>query len=118
MGSGYQFRVGCQCTGSSIGAGNAYPGQTLAHGLGAGQATGTHRGHAGQQLWVVLIKAQAQDVDGLSGKGHRDLDPGHKSQAQILAGGARRRDARDLVVVGQRPQLHPGIPGPLGQLLR
>ncbi len=63
-------------------------------------------GQAGLQRRIVGIEAQADDVHGDADEADRDLGAGEVGQAQRQRGVARALLAADLVVVGERPELH------------
>ncbi len=57
-------------------------------------------------------------MQGLIEPGHRDLDPGHKAQAQRLGLGSGLGQAEEFVVIGQGQQLHPVGVGAANHLSR
>ena len=63
-------------------------------------------GEAGDQRLIVVIEAEADDVHRLARERDRDLGAGEVGQLQRERGVAGATLAGELVVIGQRPQLH------------
>ena len=92
----------------------ARPGQAAGHAgfvqfrsdrLGALAAPGANGFQSGAQAFVPGIDAQADDMDGASGPGHRNLHPVDQHDAARGRGGVRFLESADVVVVGQREHL-------------
>ena len=57
-----------------------------------------------RQSGIVSVKAQADDVNGFTGKGDRNLGAGEVRHALCLGGCHRTVLAANFIVVSQRPQ--------------
>jgi len=107
MGARDQFRVAHVFQRALIGTTDAHAGQPVRHLLGP-LATATPGGaQAGGHAGVIGIEAEADDVHGDAGEGDGNLGAGEVVQALGMGRSAGAVLATDLVVVGQRPELHP-----------
>ena len=104
--------------GAFEGAGDACLGELRSHVAGAGLASATGASESFDQGGVLLVHAEAHDVDGFVGPGDGDFDAGKEGQAQREGGGTGAGNAAHFVVVGQRPELHAVVVGMLGQPFR
>ena len=60
---------------------------------------------SGEQTRVAEVDAQADDVDGLTAPGDRDLHAGHERQPELRGAVLRRGESADLVVIGEGEDL-------------
>ena len=97
---------------------DAHFGELFAHLAGARAAAVPRVDQAFHQIAAFGVEAQADDVHGLVREGDRDLHPGEVAHALRLRRGHGALLAADLVVVGQRPQLHAVGTCPRRQFLR
>ncbi len=86
--------------------GDADPGELRGHLARAARAARARAFESGPQRLVVGIDAKTDDVQRLGAPRHRDLDAGNEGKSERRGGGRRPREAAELVVIGQGPQLH------------
>jgi hypothetical protein len=112
-----QLRVADEFQRPLVGTADADRGQPGRHVARPRFAAAARGGQTLAQLGIVLVEAQADDVHHLAGEADRDFHPAQKGQTLGPRRSARARHAAHLVVVGQRPQLHPTGTRPRRQLL-
>ena len=112
-----QLRVAHVAQCALVGASDARSGELLGDLLRALAPPAACGAQALGQLRIVGIKAQANDVDSGADERHGNLDPRQIGQAQAACRLGCTVLAADLVVVGQRPEIHAVGMGPCGQCL-
>jgi hypothetical protein len=118
VGARDQLRVAHVLEGSLEGASDAHARQFIGHLARTRLAAAARGRQPAHQRLVLVVKAQAHDVDRDTGKRDGNLHTREAVEAELVRGLQRLALAPDLVVIGQGPELHAVRLGALGHHAR